>query len=149
MRCLRFLTYGLLLTAVFVSAKHHRYTIPVALESSPSVSLEYIKYPRGTTSANPRGQNGERLCRLHNVAMSVRIVPIVYGLMSFSKWGEELAHAEKADFPNARDYVSGGCMPDPTERAYVFECDVCRRGKHSWLTAHPNPDDNENLTKAK
>jgi hypothetical protein len=143
MRYLRFLTCGLLLGAVFVSAKHRRYAIPVSLESKPAISLEYLDRAQATALTNPRSQRGDRLCRLHQMVMSVRTVPIVYGLLAFSKWGGELAYAENADFPNARDYVSGGCMPDSIQKAYVFECDECRQRKHSWLAAHPKPDDNE------
>lgn len=76
-------------------------------------------------------------CAVHHEKMTVRRVRVVYGLPYVGEDDHGYIRARNAEFPNARDFVLGGCVIRPETSANVYVCESCRRAKQRWLAAHP------------
>jgi hypothetical protein len=84
-----------------------------------------------------------RVCGVHHTVMTTAIVPIEYGLPSFPSSTREISkmrrmhHVSAREFPNARQFVRGGCTLGSERMAEVYVCRVCVAKRRGWLAAHP------------
>ena len=85
------------------------------------------------------------VCNLHHVKMQKKRVPVHYGLLVFD---DPYYLAELCYFPNAREYVNGGCVLPSLdigkERGWRFVCPACKRAQKQWALAHPKSDWSKN-----
>jgi len=115
-----------------------RYEIPFTL------SLQYIT-PLTERLKRVDGKVPVERCRVHGRPMDVAVVPIRYGLpMNESAYPEPERKLREAywkafedHFPNAREWVGGGCMVQSQKQAEIYRCSRCRELEQSWLEAHP------------
>ena len=79
-------------------------------------------------------------CGVHGEMLWNGSVSVGYGLDAYS---QELREAELNEFPHARDYVGGGCIPPPiwsrvlariTARATY--CRGCVQARDRWTSEH-------------
>ena len=81
------------------------------------------------------------VCNLHHVRMQKKRVPVHYGLLVFD---DPYYLAELCYFPNAREYVNGGCeipsLDFQKERSWRFVCPECKRAQRKWALAHLKSD---------
>ncbi len=79
------------------------------------------------------------LCEIHHTVMQKKTVPISYGMPVYPEDIVALLKAQQKSFPNALDYVEGGCVVsnDSPTTAEIWECADCRAAKNKWLAAHP------------
>ncbi len=81
------------------------------------------------------------ICNLHHVKMLKKRVPVHYGLLVFD---DPYYLAELGYFPNAREYVNGGCdipsLDITKERSWRFVCPVCKRAQREWALKHPKSE---------
>ncbi len=76
------------------------------------------------------------ICNVHHIAMEKKRVPIAWGLFDYDP---AYSSAEIRHFPNAREYIMGGCEVDEKradERVSIYVCPVCQRAKADWLAHH-------------
>jgi hypothetical protein len=104
---------------------------------------EYVsltaKQTRRLARAAIKAQN-TGICNIHHVQMEKKRVPIYFGLPDFSN---PYYSNERSRFPNAREYVNGGCEVDPAaekKRYPRFVCPACKRAERRWALAHPKND---------
>lgn len=93
---------------------------------------EHERLVRGALKAQDTG-----ICNVHHVHMRRKHVAIHFGLLVFD---DPYYSAELVQFPNARDWVNGGCDFDPAEekRAHFrLVCPECTRARKQWALAHP------------
>ena len=76
------------------------------------------------------GISGPKVCKVHKEALAKGQVPIAYGLPVGDT--PEYARIRKALFPNAREYVLGGCVIGKRKYAEVSYCQKCRDAKREW-----------------
>ena len=100
----------------------------------PKISeREREKLARGAIKAQQTG-----ICNLHQVRMQKRRVPVHYGLVVTD---DAYYLAQLCYFPNAREYVNGGCdipsLDVQKERAWRYVCPACKRAQKQWALAHP------------
>jgi len=73
--------------------------------------------------------------------MQKRRVPIHYGLVVTD---DPYYLAQLCYFPNAREYVNGGCdiplLDVQKERAWRYVCPACKRAQKQWALAHPKSE---------
>ena len=103
----------------------------------PKISeREHEKLTRAAIAAQKTG-----ICNLHHVKMERKRVPVHYGLLVFD---DPYYLAELCYFPNARDYVNGGCvLPSldiAKEREWRYVCPGCKRAQKQWALAHPKSE---------
>jgi len=103
----------------------------------PKISeREREKSARGAIKAQQTG-----ICNLHHVRMQKRRVPIHYGLVVTD---DPYYLAQLCYFPNAREYVNGGCdiplLDVQKERAWRYVCPACKRAQKQWALAHPKSE---------
>jgi hypothetical protein len=73
--------------------------------------------------------DGER-CPVHGVPLRRDEVPVVYGLIKASPG---FLKAQKAYFPLARTFISGGCVVDHERTQESVEyCPKCREALRAW-----------------
>lgn len=79
-----------------------------------------------------------KICSVHHVAMTVELLPILWGLIE--PRDDEMVYfdAQEQRFPNARDIIFGGCEEGTESRAEVYICAKCRQARATWLAAHPD-----------
>jgi hypothetical protein len=80
------------------------------------------------------------ICNIHHIRMQKKRVPISFGLFVLD---DPYYSAELVYFPNARDYVNGGCEVDPVrqkEPHFRYVCSECKRAQRQWASAHPKSD---------
>jgi hypothetical protein len=90
------------------------------------------KLARGAIKAQQTG-----ICNLHHVRMQKRRVPVHYGLVVTD---DPYYLAQLRYFPNAREYVNGGCdilsLDVQKERAWRYVCPPCKRAQKQWALVH-------------
>jgi hypothetical protein len=104
--------------------------------SAPLSSAEADQLARGAIRAQETG-----VCNIHHLRMQKKIVPIHWGLVVIE---EPYYSAQVSQFPNAREYVNGGCEFEP-ERERVkhwrYVCPVCKRAEWQWALRHRKLDE--------
>lgn len=86
---------------------------------------------------------GERLlydreiCEVHHRRMSRREVPIEYGLSGGFDEAIPSLEEQRAAFPHALEFRSGGCIVGAQKTAQVFVCEECKRAHRVWLSRQP------------
>jgi hypothetical protein len=81
-------------------------------------------------------------CNIHHIRMQKKAVPIYFG--GPFDFDSPFYYATMRSFPNARDYVNGGCEYDaqlekkPHSR---YVCPECQRSQLVWARAHPRDSD--------
>jgi TonB family protein len=103
------------------------------------------------------GRIPEERCPLHDEAMQLDTVPIIYGLppatskyakvdvISFFRgvW-DGLTHRETYEeaslkkFPNSNMTIGGGCIVGDERKAEVLYCPKCRAVEMNWRKSHPD-----------
>ena len=81
------------------------------------------------------------ICNIHHLKMQKERVPVHYGLLVFE---DPYYLAQLCYFPNAREYVNGGCVLPSTdvdkERRSRFVCPECKQARRKWALAHPKSE---------
>ena len=80
------------------------------------------------------------ICNIHHIQMQKKRVPIYFGLPVFE---DPYYSAALAYFPNAREYVNGGCEVDPVEDKqphFRYVCAKCKQAQRQWAVAHPKSE---------
>jgi hypothetical protein len=80
------------------------------------------------------------VCNIHHIRMEKKRVPMYFGLLVFE---DPYYSAQLAYFPNAREYVNGGCEVDPVlqkQAHFRYVCPECKRAQRQWAIAHPKSD---------
>ena len=80
----------------------------------------------------------ETVCEVHEQALKIDTVPIVYGLRRFTR--AEL-DASRTLFPHANTVYGGGGMVQPETKAKVKYCLQCRVAEKKWEQENPQPND--------
>jgi hypothetical protein len=97
---------------------------------------QHEKLARAAVNAQKAG-----VCNLHHVKMQKKRVPVHYGLLVFD---DPYYLAELCYFPNAREYVNGGCdipsLDIGKERGWRFVCPACKRVQRQCALAHPKSE---------
>ncbi len=99
-----------------------------------SVILIAIGFYFHTVEDNTNGRSN--ICKIHSKVMKKALVTIFYGLPT-SKWFEEAKIAIKS-FPNAKDYISGGCVVKSKQWTWVYICSDCENARIEWLKKKQN-----------
>jgi hypothetical protein len=79
------------------------------------------------------------ICNVHHIAMEKKRVRIAWGLFDYDR---VYSSAEIRHFPNAQEYIMGGCVVDEKkagERVSIYVCPACQRAKADWLAHHRKP----------
>jgi hypothetical protein len=72
------------------------------------------------------------VCKVHSLRMSKTVVPIKYGLIQPSERSLARFAASTNSFPNADDWVWGGCCVDSARQAVIYTCLECKRLRARW-----------------
>jgi hypothetical protein len=74
-------------------------------------------------------------CKIHNKPLFLDTVPIVYGLIRFTPIQKEEFRVKDSIFPNAQDFVIGGCIVDENnpKMKVVYKCPTCILEKAKWV----------------
>ena len=93
------------------------------------------------------GQPPKAACKKHRVPMDIELVPIHYGLPTFTPVSQRKSPAERnrkkydrqmrRHFPNAPTSVGGLCIVGSEKKAEVFVCPVCRKNRLHFIEMHP------------
>jgi hypothetical protein len=78
------------------------------------------------------------ICQVHHIPMQCTSVRVSYGLPGTNALVFARYEASKKEFPNAKTYVSGGCVvssQSPTN-AFVFTCPECKAAAIGWDSTH-------------
>src|SRR5882762_4528569 len=91
--------------------------------------FEFLKVPKWADL--PKDERDKfAQCALHNEWMSVRDVPIAYGLPAPR---EAYWEAARTLFPNSRNYIWGGCVLEEVQSAKTLYCPTCRSEEKEWV----------------
>ena len=71
-------------------------------------------------------------CAVHGLRMTKTVVPIAYGLIVLDKTNRARWAASTNAFPNAQDWVAGGCCPGPARKALIYTCPECKKLRARW-----------------
>lgn len=80
-----------------------------------------------------------KVCEVHQEKMTLKAVPIRYGMPAFDSYDQKMRGAEVRLFPHALDHVEGGCVVSKERTESVSECASCRKKKEAWLLKNPRP----------
>ena len=75
-------------------------------------------------------------CNVHHIRMQRKLVPIAWGYVEFDPVYDS---AEIRTFPNAREYVNGGCVVDEKKLGHLvphYICPECKRAERHWALRH-------------
>ena len=98
------------------------------------VDPEHERLWQGAFEAQETG-----ICNIHHLRMQKKRVPVAFGLSVFDLDGQ-YSSAELTYFPNAQEYVEGGCCVEPEvqkEAHYRYVCPECKHAQRQWAIAHP------------
>jgi hypothetical protein len=103
----------------------------------PKISeRQHEKLARAAIQAQKTG-----ICNLHHLKMERKRAPVHYGLLVFD---DPYYLAELGYFPNAREYVNGGCVLPSLDvakkRSWRYVCPECKRARKQWALAHPKSE---------
>jgi hypothetical protein len=93
--------------------------------------FDFLRVPKwDKLPENAAGRHAK--CTVHDQWMAVDEVPIIYGLPSSR---ENYWKAAQALFPNAYNYLGGGCVTTPASprSAKTLYCPQCRSAEKAWL----------------
>lgn len=79
------------------------------------------------------------VCEIHRTSMAKTTVPIEYGLIRLTKWGEALEAASTKSFSHAEQFVLGGCIEESPTQAIIYGCKRCQSARVKWETEHQPP----------
>jgi hypothetical protein len=106
---------------------------------SASAPLNSAEADRLATEALHAQDTG--ICNIHHIHMRKKIVPIHWGLVVIE---EPFYSAQLSQFPNAREYVNGGCEYEPVRektKHWRYVCPICKRAEWQWALKHRNLDE--------
>jgi len=116
-------------------------TVGLASERAVS-SAEADRLARAAIRAQETG-----ICNVHHIRMQKKSVSIHWGLVTFE---EPYYSAELRGFPNAREYVNGGCEFDEREDKkphWRYVCPECQRVEVAWARAHRSEPEAQSILK--
>ncbi|MBV9495160.1 MAG: hypothetical protein JOZ54_13005 [Acidobacteria bacterium] len=78
-------------------------------------------------------------CPVHRQAMQIGVVPLGYGLPSFSfdPRAEEVRDVKVHFFPEANMSAEGGCIVGSERKAEVYYCAKCRQKREAFFRRNP------------
>ena len=74
------------------------------------------------------------VCEVHHRKMDKIVVPLHYGLMSFSSRSQALYSVSTNAFPHAQDSLNPSCVVSSQREAVIYRCPECVRVRHQWET---------------
>jgi hypothetical protein len=81
------------------------------------------------------------ICNIHRIRMQNKLVPIRFGYFAFDASYDS---AEIQKFPNAQEYILGGCVVDEKrvgKRVPIYICPECKRAQKEWEARHDHKPD--------
>jgi len=76
------------------------------------------------------------VCVVHGVQMTKRKVPIEYGLIRPTDYSRAFFAASTNGFPNAQEFVGGGCCVMTPTTAVIYVCPKCEEARRLWESDH-------------
>lgn len=115
-------------------------------ESPLTLHIAYIE-PSVLFLDRVDGKIPDTTCEVHDVPMTVELVPLGYGLphgvdpdSSEGAAQERWWNAQAELFPNAPRRKLGGCIVSSETQVEVYICPACRAARDQWLEEHPEFD---------
>ena len=67
------------------------------------------------------------ICEVHHLRMQKTVVPVSYGLRSFTPRDAAMYSASTNNFPHAETHINPGCTPKRTREGIIYTCAECVR----------------------
>lgn len=93
-----------------------------------NIKLSLRKCPDPVIRLSKEEKSKRQICPVHNKALRLGIVPVVYGLV--------VVPDVASNFPNAHSVYYGGCIIGCYDKAEVLYCSMCRKAESKWNDEH-------------